>query len=1065
MKVTDFSVERPVSITMLILIVLVLGGIAFTRLGIDMLPDVDYPTLSVMVRYPGAPSQEIESLVTKPYEGALASIDNLETIRSVSQEDVAFLMLDFVWGTDLDAAAADIREAVGLIESYMPPDVEDPIVVKFNLASLPAAIYAVSGMKDTVALRDLMKDTAQSRLERLPGVAQAAFFGGRTEEIQVDLDRTAMAGSGVSPDAVIMALAAQNLNLPAGRQVAGRREYLLRTVGMFRDLNDIAQTAVGISPRTGSPIFLNSVAEVKRATKEIRSMVRVGGFESLMMMIMKESGANPLQVRKAYMAELERLKKILPEEIHFDLLMDTGRVIEMLADSVTQNGLIGALLAVVIMYLFLRNVRPTATIAVVIPLSLLTTFIPMYFLGETLNMMTMGGLVLGIGMLVDNAVVVIENIFRHLEGGKERREAAKRGAGEVGMAISASTFTTMVVFLPILFSQGLAGQLARGLAITVAAALFYSLFVALTIVPMLASIFFSSGTQVGKDTGHRFKAFKRRYVTVLSWCVDHRKATFGALAALLGLTVGAAFMVGAEFMPDESRPILVAKVSLPVGSPLEETSQVARRIEQVFEQFDDVLVVGTVLGVDENDAGAGMSQTSNTGVHEAMLWARLEEKTKRSIPGNKVLQAKIRAALPDMENVDFEFIDMSSSMGGGSTRPIDIKLFGADFDTLKSWSERIADRISRIKRPPSFLERIESALGLETASGDEPLLIDVDTSMRVAKPEMHIVVDRRKAATYGLTVGQIATTIKTATLGTVATRYREAGKEIDVRVRYAEPYRATEQALEQIILNLPAGGTLPLGQVARIEPGEGPVKISRENQSRVVSITADIGETNLNEAMGLVQEAIQPLVQQLPPGYLVDFGGEFADMIDAFIQLLGAMVLAVLMVYMVMASQFESLSHPLTVMFTMPLAFIGVVWIFFVTGTTLSVPSFLGVIMLSGIVVNNGIVMVDYINQLRRAGLDIREAVIQGAATRLRPVLITSLTTVTGMLPMALSRGEGSETMSPLALTVIGGLLAATVFTLVIVPVAYLFVDTASSKVSAFWMRRLHRAEFAGPAD
>jgi len=1061
-KVTDFSVERPVSITMLVLIVLVLGGIAFTRLGIDMLPDVDYPTLSVMVRYPGAPSQEIESLVTRNYEAALASIDNLESIRSVSQEDVCYLMLDFVWGTDLDAAAADIREAVALIEPYMPPDVEDPIVIKFNLSSFPSAVYAVSGMKDTIALRDLMKDTVQSRLERLPGVAQAAFLGGRTEEIQVNLDRTALAGSGISPDRVLMALAAQNMNLPAGRQVAGRKEYLLRTVGMFKSLEDIKKTAVGMSPRTGAPIYLRTIADVKRTTKDVRSMVRVGGLESLMMMIMKESGANPLRVRRAYMEELEKLKELLPKEIHFDLLMDTGRVIELLADSVTQNGIVGALLAVVIMYLFLRNARPTATIAVVIPLSLLTTFIPMYFMGETLNMMTMGGLVLGIGMLVDNAVVVIENIFRHLEKGEDRRTAAKRGAGEVGMAISASTFTTMVVFLPILFSQGLAGQLARGLAITVAAALFSSLFVALTIVPSLASIFFSSGSTLRTRAGGRFERFKSRYQQVLAWCLDHRKATFGALGALFLLTVGMAFMVGAEFMPDESRPILVAKLSLPVGTPLEETSRVARRVERVFEQFDDVLVVGTMLGVDENDVGAGMSQTSNTGVHEAMLWARLKEKGQRKIPGNKRLQAKIREALPELDQVEFEFIDMASNMGGGSNRPIDIKLFGADFDKLKLWSERVADTISRIPKPPTFFERIKALFGVESESSNAPLLVDVDTTMRVAKPEEHIVIDRDKAATYGLTVGQIANTIKTATLGTVATRFRESGKEIDVRVRYAEPYRADRRALEQILLSLPTGGTIPLGQVARIEVGEGPVKISRENQSRVVSITADIADTNLNEAMGLVQEAIAPLIHQLPQGYMVEFGGEFADMIDAFIQLLEAMILAVLMVYMVMASQFESLSHPFTVMFTMPLAFMGVIWIFFLTGTTLSVPSFLGVIMLAGIVVNNGIVMVDYINQLRQQGLAMRQAVIEGASTRLRPVLITSLTTITAMLPMAISKGEGSETMSPLALTVIGGLFAATLFTLIIVPLAYTLVDHLSSRIASFWIQRLHGTETNG---
>ncbi len=1036
MNVTDFSVNRPVAITMLVGIVMVVGAIALARLGIDMLPEIDYPTLSVMVRYDGAPSEEIESIVAKNYEGALAGVSGVKKVKSVSQEDVCFLMLDFEWGTDLDAAAADIREAVAMIAPYMPPDVEDPMVIKFNLSAMPQAIFMVTGMDDTIALRELMTDVVQPRLERIEGVAQAPFFGGGVEEIQVNLDRAALQDSGVGLDQVAMALGYQNLNLPAGRQVKDRKEILLRTIGQFDDIDEMRRLVVGASPTSGAPILLGSVAQIERAVKDKRNFVRANGSEAVMMMISKEAGANPFRVMKAYQAKLDELIPALPAGVGFFNLFDIGRVIEKMAGAVVSNGVVGAVLAVIIMFLFLRNIRPTLTIAVVIPLSLLATFIPIYAIGETLNMMTMGGLVLGIGMLVDNAVVVIENIFRHIEEGKDRKEAARIGAREVGMAITASTFTTMVVFLPILFSQGMAGQLASGLAVTVAAALLSSLFVAITIVPMLSSVFFSSKVQgsVLRD-GRGFTAFKGWYARRLGWCLKHRWKTLGGLGVIVVVSMGMSWFVGAEFMPSNNDPVLMGKISFPVGTALEETGSASKRVEEVIGQFPDVKTVGASLGVDENDAGAGMSETNPAGVHEAIVFARLKDREERQIKENDVLKSMIREKLPEIEGMEFKFMDMGGGMGG-SAHAIDIKLSGDDFEELRTWSERIAAAISDIEG-----------------------LTGVDTSMREAKPEAHIVIDREKAGGYGLTVGQVANTIKTATLGTVATRFRSEGEELDVRVRYLDRFRDSQDALRQILVPLPRGGSIPLAQIATIEDGYGPVQIVRADQARTVSVYADVEGTDLRTAMSAVSKAIEPIEAQLPQGYNIDFGGQYEDMMSAFGQLLAALVLAIMMVYMVMAAQFESFSHPFSIMFTMPLAFVGVIWAFLLTGTTLSVPTFLGVIMLAGIVVNNGIVLVDYVNQLRRQGMDIISAALEGSATRLRPVLITSLTTMGAMVPMAISTKEGGETMAPLALTIIGGLGAATVFTLVVVPVVYTLVDAASARIARFWLRLLHGEE------
>jgi len=1037
-RVTDFSVDRPVTIAMIVMIVVVVGAIALSRLGMDMMPDIDFPTLSMMVRYPGAQSEELEAVVAKPYEASIASVKGVKKVQTISQEDVCYMLIDFVWGTDLDSAAADIRETVSWIEPYMPDDVESPILIKFSLSSMPLAFYGVTGLEDVVLMKKMMEDVVQPRMERLDGVAQAAFFGGREREVQVKLDRAAMDGTGVSPDQVMMALAYQNLNMPAGRLITDRKEELLRTTGMFHSLRDVENTAVGMSMATGAPVRLGAIADVEWGLRDVRNTVRSDGMDSLMFMVTKESGANPLQVRRAYIKELEEVGKLIPDEIDFGLLFDMGLVIETMGKSVAQSGTIGALLAVIIMFLFLRNIRPTATIATVIPLSLLATFIPIYISGDTLNVMTMGGLVLGIGMLVDNAVVVIENIFRHLESGKGRKMAAKIGAGEVGTAIIASTLTTVVVFLPIVFGGGLAARLARGLALTVAAALFASLFVALTIVPMLASVFFTNGKDRKKAPKLRlFARFRDRYKAVLTWCVGHRWVAVGGVILLLLLTLGTTPFIGAEFMPSSDAPIVMAKVSFPIGTSMEETAAGASRMEAVLRQYPDVKTVGALIGVDENDPTAGMSATNPAGVHEAVLFVRLQEKQDRVFDTPDDLTEDVREHLPDVENMRVEFFSMDAQMGGASA-PVDIKIYGQDIAVIDEWSDRVAGKIAEIDG-----------------------IVDVDKTLKVAKPERHIVINREKATGYGLTVGQVAASIKTATLGSVASRYRESGEEYDIRVRYAEHFRDSEAALNQILVPLPAGGAIPLSQVATLEPGLGPVKITREDQNRRFSVTANLEDADLGTVMKKVTAAIAPLQGQMPPGYSIEYGGEYEDMMEAFGQLVLALMLAILLVYMVMASQFESFAQPFTIMFTMPLGLIGVIWIFLLTGTNLSVASFIGVILLAGIVVNNGIVMLDYIRQLRREGLDLKDAVIEGATVRLRPVMITSLTTIFAMVPMAVSRAEGSESMAPMALTVIGGLAAASFFTLIIVPVAYTLVDGLAVFGGNLWTRVFHRKEWA----
>jgi len=1035
MSLSDLSVDRPVTMTMIAMIIVVLGSVALSRLGLDLMPDVDFPTVSVMTRYDGASSEDIEKLITRPLEGAIASVNGVVGLNSVSREDVSFVMVEFDFGTDLDAAAQDLREALGLIGPLMPEDADSPLVVKFSLTALPVLSYTVTGMGgDVVALGRFLDDSIVQRLERLDGVAQVVMMGGPTQEVHIEVDRTTLEVLGLPIEQVARAIGTQNVDLPGGRVVEERSEYLVRTLGAFRSLADMEETVVGVGS-SGAVVRIKDVATVRRARQDVRNVFRTNGAEALYLMANKQSGANPLQVGRRIKAELAKIQEELPGDIQFSLLMDTSSQIENMSKNVSRSGLIGGLLAIVFMFLFLRSVRPTFAIAVAIPLSLLATFLPIFAVGETLNLMTMGGLMLGIGMLVDNAVVVIENIFRHLEAGVERKEAARRGAREVGMAITASTLTTIAVFLPLFFGGGLAGELVRGLAMVVAFALAASLLVALTIVPMLASVLFDE--RDAKRASASSKAFERlaaRYERVLRWCLVHRKTTLSSAAALMLASLGLATQTGATFMPASEQPLVMGMASFPVGTPLPEVQRALLRVEEYTRGLPEVETAGLAIGANEDDVGAGLSEMSPSGVHEAQVIVRL--KPNQSRPQAELL-AQMRRDVPKTEGMSVEFMDMGAAMmGGGGNKPVQIEIFGTDLLALEQLAERVKATVQEIEG-----------------------LTEIDTSVKPRKPERHLKVDRERAATYGLSVAEIARSVDVATRGMIAGLYREGGEEYPIRVRYGARDRGGFEDLDHIVVPTQMGFALPLRQVASFVTGAGPVQIQRADQMRKVAVRANLAGRDIASVIAEVDTALDPLRASLPSGYRIEFGGQFEEMKDAFIILFGALLLAVLLVYMVMASQFEAFAHPLVIMTTMPLAWVGVVAVLLVTRTPISVVTFVGVIMLAGIVVNNGIVLVDYINQLRRDGMERRDAVILGGTTRLRAVLITSGTTIAGLLPMALIPGNGAELTADMAKTVAGGLAAATFLTLVILPVVYELVDSAGAWVSGKFTRALHGSE------
>ena len=1024
MKLAEFSVNRPVTVLMLTVLIIILGGISLSKLGLEMLPDMDYPVISIVTQYYGASSQDVEETVTKTIETAIASVKDIKNLKSESMENASLIMVEFNWGTNLDFAAQDLRDVIDQITDYLPREVSRPLVMKFNLSQMPILMYGVTGAKNAYELRTILEDEISVKLKHLNGVASVMVFGGDESEKQIIIDKDKLEQYKISVNEVVQIVAAGNLNMSAGHIQQRKDEFLLRTMAQYQSIEEIRQLPIKITP-TGKTIYLKDIARVEDGFKEKRNYYRTNKLPTAMFMISKESGANTLTTSKRVQKEIEKLEEDYKGKLRFNEVMDMGRPIAKVTSGAASNLIVGGILAIIIMFLFLRNWRPTLAISLAIPISVVATFVPIYLAKFSLNIMTIGGLALGVGMLVDNSIVVIENIYRHLEMGKPRLKAAKIGASEVALAITASTLTTIAVFFPMIFAEGMTGILVRGLALTVAFSLAASLLVSLTIVPVIASaIFRRAEDRPEKDRSEIiFDKFKARYLKVLKWVLSHKTVTLISVGVLFVFSLGIIPLIGTEFMPEQDIPFMMMNVKMPVGTPLEETDAAIRQLEDIFMEIEGVKNVMVLVGP-MSDSQALADPTNPQEVSEAQVFGRLYEQKDRKLTYEEI-QDIIRKKLPNIEGAQFTFLSREEMMGGGSANPIELNIFGKDLDQLKSIAARIEKRMAKVEH-----------------------VTDVVNSMKEGKPEAHIIIDKDKAFKYGLTAMQIASEIKTASLGSFAGIYRKAGEEIDILVRLDEEKRNSFEDIMHLSIISPMGFSVPLNQIAHIEYSEGPRKISHEKQSRKVSIIASVtGTQDIGGTVKKVKTEISDILKDLPAGYYVDFGGAYKDMQEAFKTLALALLLAAVLVYIVMASQFESIRQPFVVMFTMPLAIIGVLMMLGITATTLSVASFVGVIILAGIVVNNGIVLIDHINQLRMSGMVKYEAILQGGMDRLRPVLITAITTIGGMLPMAISSGEGSELKSPMALTVIGGLISATFLTLIVIPVIYSVVAKRKKRI------------------
>ncbi|MBN2209493.1 MAG: efflux RND transporter permease subunit [Candidatus Coatesbacteria bacterium] len=1008
MKLASFSVNRPVAITMFILIVVLFGTVAFFQIGLDLLPDIDYPLIVVMTTYEGVAPEEIEETVTQIIEESVSRAENVKRVFSTSSEGRSMVMVEFNWDANLDFAAQDVRDRVSMMSEMLPDDAEDPLVLKYDPNDQPVLVFGVTGMGSTMELRKYLDDVLSPYLERLEGVAIAFVMGGYEREINITVDERKLKSYGLSMDDVTATLRRENVNISGGHVSRDYTEYLIRTLGEYKSLEPIGKTVVAV--RDGVPIRISDIAIVEDTHKEVRNYTRLNGKDCVMVAILKQSGVNTYSVVKRVYRALDDLKDIMPPDIHLEPLLDHGIFIEATVNRTVRDALFGAGLAIVFLLLFLRRWRPTLTVAIAMPISITTAFIGMYMLDYTFNLMTLVGFALGVGMLVDNAVVVIENIFRFIEEKKGAKKAASEGASQVAMAITASTFTTIAVFLPMALIKGVAGQFSRPMALTVCLALLSSLIVATTIVPMIASLLFRRGIS-GYSAGS-FDKPKAIYERLLRKVLHNRKKVILGVIGAFVLSILAAFGLGFEFMPSSDYPMLIMNFKLPVGTSLEQTSKVSAGVEKIMKETEGVDGVLAFVGQNEQGRGPGAED-----VNAVMIFTRLDDTDKRTKTSDQI-QDLIREKLPKIEGASFSFTGFGPGQAhvGADQADIAIRVFGKDLKVLRAYAERILRVVERV-----------------------PGTRDADISLKEGKPELVIEIDRDKASQHGLSVRQIADYVRNAALGHVATVFRVGGDEYDMRVRFAESDRNSIEKILDIEIPTPVGAHIPLYQLAKTRLGAGPINISRENQERKATVTADVFGRDLGSVLRDIRKGLANM--QLPRGYFVDYGGGAEDMRETFTALVYAFIAAVLIVYMLMAALFESFRQPFVIMFTVPLGLIGVVIGLTVFGKTISTPALMGLIILVGIVVNNAIVMIDYVNQLRRRGVDKAEALIRGAVTRFRPILITSLTTIMAMMPMAFSRSEGSEMRSPMAVAIAFGLGVAMLTTLFIIPIIYSIVE------------------------
>jgi HAE1 family hydrophobic/amphiphilic exporter-1 len=1028
MKISHTAISRPILTSMVFLAIITVGLISFSRLSIDLMPEISYPTISVITSYGNVAPEEMEELVTRPIEEALAAVQGVEQITSTSSEGQSVVRVLFSWGTDLDAASNDIRDRLDRVLPRLPEDVERPMIRKFDVSAFPIMMIGVSSDLNPLDARRIVEDQIKYRLERVPGVAAADVSGGLVREIHVNLKADKLKALNLSPSTILAALQRENRNIPAGLYEKGSSEVLVRTAGEFTSLDEIRTTAVAV--RNGALVTVGDVATVEDSWQEVRQFVRVNGKPGLRIAIYKQSGSNTVAVAKQVLAELERLRRDFPQLTMIPII-DQSRYIQQSINNLGNSAFLGAILAVLVLLIFLRNLSSTAVIATSIPISVVATFVLMYLAGLTLNIMTFGALALGVGMMVDSSIVVLENIYRHRESGAGVVESARIGVDEVAAAIIASTLTTVVVFLPVIFIRGISGLMFRQMAYVVSFALLCSLLVALTLVPMLSTkLLRMSSTSSGRSSLLRrlyarseasFKNIEAGYGRLLQWALAHRRKVVLTSAALFIVSVGLVPLIGVQLMPQTDESEVRISLEAAVGTRPEVVNQIALAVEEIVKrQVPEMTAMFSTIG-----GGGFRSAGGHTGEIRVTLVPRSQRKRSSEQVAND-----LRRALMGLPGVTIRtragqglfILRMGTTQGD----QISVDVRGYDLEVSRRLAEEVRQAVARVHG-----------------------ITDTQISREEGSPEEIIRVDRQKAADLGLSVSAIGEALQTALGGTYASYYREGGKEYRILVRLSEEDRKDISDLLDLTVVNSRGQPVVLRNVVQSVPRTGPVRIERKDQERVITISANFTGRDMGSIVRDIRRELRSI--PVPRDFSIQFGEEYEEQQKAFRELMVGFVLALLLIYMVMAGQFESLRDPFIVLFSIPMALIGVTLSLILTRTIFSMQAFIGCIMLAGIVVNNAIILVDYTNQLRRLhGFELPDAIRVAGSRRLRPILMTTLTTVLGLLPLSLGLGEGGEAQAPLARVVIGGLTTSALITLVLVPVVYSIFEEGIAWSRAF---------------
>ena len=1105
-RLIEIATSRRVTIGMGILAILIFGLVSLGRLKLTLLPDLNYPTLTLRTELIGAAPEEIETLLSKPIEEASGVVKNLKKVRSVSRAGQSDVTLEFNWGTDMNLASIDVREKVDLLT--LPDDASKPVLLRFDPSSEPISRYAlISGQKEdseqssqnseanVLALKRLRRfaeERLKTDLESIEGTASIKISGGYEDQIQILIDQEKLSQKGLSIQAIATKLQQENVNLSGGQIEENSRRYQVRTVNQFKSIADIANTIIAINPdQAGQVTYLKDIADVSLGFKERKAIIRVDGREAIELAVYKEGDANTVQVAKRIRNRIENYesdsekeakakevieetdtpqgppnaqanqrgnrggfgqikKQQLPENSELKLLQDQSTFISSAISEVKQSAIFGGLLAILVLYGFLRDARSTIIIGLTIPVSVVGTFALMYKFDLSLNIMSLGGIALAIGLLVDNSIVVLESIAQKRDEGLNRLNAALQGTQQVAMAVTASTLTTVAVFFPMVFISGVAGQLFKDQALTVSFALLFSLLVALTMIPMLSTIGTSKRFQ--EDALQRDELLKRKktnfipllftkilrwifvgitfvlhnifkpfvfifnklydflasgYPGLLKWSLHNRFVVMTITLIIFLASIALVPKLGTELIPQLAQGEFYADIRLAPGSPINSTDSILKQVQEKFTDDKRLKLSNSVAGTGNRLDAAPVDSGDNTGRLNIQIQANNPANTEDDV------RNELRALLEDIPGlkVDFgtpELVNFSS--------PLQVEISGYDLDRLKIASDEVVARMNNLS-----------------------MFADVRSSIELGQPEIQIIADPQRASQLGLSERDIANSVVDKVRGNIATKFSWRDRKIDVLIKSIDSTDSSRAEIEQLIINPQSERPIRLSSVADIIETIGPASINRVNQTRVALISATVVSQDMGTAIASLQTELDDL--QFAEGLSVLIKGQSEDMQQAFSSMKFALILAVFLVYLVMASQFESLIHPFVILFTIPLALIGSILALYLTNTTINVVALIGLIMLAGIVVNNGIVLIDLINQYREAGQEKYLAILKGGKDRLRPIIMTALTTILGLIPMALGFGEGSEIRTPMAITVIGGMLVATLLTLVVIPVMYSLLD------------------------